>query len=381
METIALLLFSAIGVAGLERSAIRRGETLVAGPLPWRATTAIDADIELLPAAPGIRRQARVRVLLGTSEVLARVYPRQEFGPGKTGMVRLALESPLVARGNDRLVIRSYSPVTTIGGGRVLDPMPPRRTSWPEQLTGTDGERASALIERRRSGVPADQLPLLLGIPPETAVSLVQKNRSVRKAGTLLVSAALLNRLTEEALGMARDYHLANVESPGLSLETLRRSLGSAPEIVQAVTDSLIKEQKLVLREGSVSLPDFRPRLAGTPEVMAKLLGIIESAGLEPPSVRELEDQLKQNGLLAVLRRMATEGQLVAIETDRFFSTNSARKFVGVVRELAQSEPLTPARLRDRLGISRKFLIPLLEWSDRSGVTRRVGDVRVLASP
>ena len=99
---------------------------------------------------------------------------------------------------------------------------------------------------------------------------------------------------------------------------------------------------------------------------------------MEPPSIKELEEKLQQNGLLPVLRRMASEGQLVAIERDRFFSTNAAQRFLGAVAELGLTEPVTPARLRDRLGVSRKFLIPLLEWADRSGVTRRVGDTRVL---
>jgi selenocysteine-specific elongation factor len=112
---------------------------------------------------------------------------------------------------------------------------------------------------------------------------------------------------------------------------------------------------------------------------MTRIFGVLDSAGLEPPSVRELEDQIGQTGLLAVLRRMAAEGQVVAIEADRFFSTKRAQEFLESVRELARAEPVTPARLRERLGISRKYLIPLLEWADRSGVTRRVGDTRVLA--
>ena len=95
------------------------------GRLSWHTTTALDALLELLPDAPPLRRQLRLRVHLGTAEVLARVYPRGVIPPGGSGMARLALEGPLVARGGDRFVLRSYSPVITIGGGRVLDPLPP----------------------------------------------------------------------------------------------------------------------------------------------------------------------------------------------------------------------------------------------------------------
>jgi selenocysteine-specific elongation factor len=261
----------------------------------------------------------------------------------------------------------------------VLDPLPPRRAAWPEPLAGNDAERAGALIERRPAGSRAEQLPVLLGLPPEAAASVVRKSRSLRTAGQLLVTSSVLDRLSGEALQAVRLFHRENPEASGLSLETLRRGLRSAPDIVQAVVDSLVSEQKLTLRDGIVTLPDFRPRLAGTPEVMARIFGVLDSAGLEPPSVRELEDQIGQTGLLAVLRRMAAEGQVVAIEADRFFSTKRAQVFLESVRELARAEPVTPARLRERLGISRKYLIPLLEWADRSGVTRRVGDTRVLA--
>jgi selenocysteine-specific elongation factor len=362
---------SAVGVAGLERSAIRRGETLLCERLAWRATSALDAEITLLPDRAPLRRQTRVRVLLGTGEVLARVYPKE-------GLVRLALESPLVARGGDRFVLRSYSPVTTIGGGRVLDPFPPRRASWPAGLAGGIPERARALVERRPGGISREEIPLLLGLSPEDSDAAVESLRAVRKVGTTLVNAAVVEELIRGALETVRAFHRKNPEAPGLSLETLRRNLRSDSAVVQAVLDSLIGEGQLLSRDGVVALPDFAPRLAGTPELIAAVLAALESAGLEPPTVAELEARIGQAGLLPVLRRMGNEGQAVAVERDRFFSTKSTDRFVAAIREIAQNQPVTPASLRDRLGISRKYLIPLLEWADRSGITRRVGDTRVL---
>ena len=117
---------TAVGLAGLERRALGRGDVLVTDELPWAATSALDVEITLLPGtARPLKPRTRVRLHLGTVEVMARVLPRLPIEPGGTGMARLSLEKALVARAEDRFVLRSYSPVTTIGGGRVLDPLLP----------------------------------------------------------------------------------------------------------------------------------------------------------------------------------------------------------------------------------------------------------------
>ncbi|MFL5403294.1 MAG: selenocysteine-specific translation elongation factor, partial [Gemmatimonadales bacterium] len=119
---------TAVGVSAVDRASLERGAVLVTDELPWTATTAIDVEILLQPEAPRpLTSRTRVRLLIGTAEVMARVLPRSPIPPGGIGVARLSLESPLVVRAQDRFVIRSYSPVTTIGGGRVLDPLPPRR--------------------------------------------------------------------------------------------------------------------------------------------------------------------------------------------------------------------------------------------------------------
>jgi selenocysteine-specific elongation factor len=369
---------AAVGVAGLERSTIRRGETLVSDRLPWRSTTALDVEAEILPDAGPLRRQARLRVLLGTAEVLARVYPRGEFAPGAPGLLRLALEAPLVARGGDRFVLRSYSPVATIGGGRVLDPFPPRRADWPPGLRGDPEARAVALVARRSGGVPAGDLPLLLGVSPRSAEEIANR-AGLQAIGGRLLTADAVGDMRQKAVETVRGFQRQHPEAAGLSLETLRRALPGADEVVEQVLAALVKERKLVSRDGMVSMPGFVPRLAGNPELIGRLLQVLESSGLEPPAVPELEAKLGQSGLVAVLRRMVADGQVVAVESERFFSTKALDVFVATLREVAQSQEVTPGAMRDRLGISRKYLIPLLEWADRSGITRRVGDKRVLA--
>ncbi|HLG06454.1 MAG TPA: selenocysteine-specific translation elongation factor, partial [Gemmatimonadales bacterium] len=250
---------AAVGIAGLERSAIRRGETMVDARLPWRATTALDAEIRLLPGAGPLRRQARVRVHLGTAEVLARAYPRGEIAAGGSGLTRLALESPVLARGADRFVLRSYSPVATIGGGRVLDPLPPRRAPWPETMVAEPGLRAAALVLRREAGIPVEDLPLLLGLPDAECRELVNRSSAISSVGNRLVTSSLVSALKQKTVNIVREFHAANPALPGLSLETLRRSGPGVPAVLEAVLEAQIRAGELISRDGWVALPGFAP--------------------------------------------------------------------------------------------------------------------------
>ncbi|MDH3497646.1 MAG: selenocysteine-specific translation elongation factor, partial [Gemmatimonadota bacterium] len=168
---------AALALTGLPRDAVARGSTVVVGEA-WRPTAALDVLLTLLPSARTLGQRSRVRVHLGTAEVLARVTPEGEsLAPGTTGAARLRLETPVVARWGDRLVIRSYSPVTTIGGAIVADPWPaarPRRPRGLEALLAAEPDRVRAAVRRAPAeGLPREELPVRLGVPPARAAGLV----------------------------------------------------------------------------------------------------------------------------------------------------------------------------------------------------------------
>ena len=370
---------TAVGLVGIERAAVARGDVLVSGGLPWRATTALDVEVELLPEARPLAHRARIRLHLGTAEVLGRLYPRSELAPGGRGIARLALEAPVVARGGDRVVLRSYSPVRTIGGGRVLDPLPPRRAEWPAALAADDPPaRAAALITRRAAGVPVGDLPLLLGLPARESRALALALPEVALAGDRYLDSATIATLRQSSLAEVAEHHRRHPAERGHSVETLRRGLRAPPEVATAVLDALVQSGDLAMHEGLVSLPAHTPRLAAGDTVLRRVLDALEKAGLEPPAVGELEQLLGVTGLLETLRFAAREGLVTGVERDRYYTSSSLNRFVGVLRELGAAQSITPAQLREKLGLSRKYLIPLLEWADRAGFTRRVGDARVL---
>ena len=371
---------TAIGLAGTDRAAIARGDVLIAGDFPWQATSALDVRIELLPEATPLRRRSRVRLHLGTVEVLGRLYPRGTIPPGQEGSARLALEQPLVARGGDRFVLRSYSPVATIGGGVVLDPLPPRRASWPSGLDdGAPEARLIALIARRPRGVEIRELPLLLGLPDGECRQLLDGLRDFSVTGSTVIAKATTATLRADAARLVLAFHQAHPAERGLSLETLRRGLRGRAEVIGSILSGMARRGELLIADGIVANPGFVPSLAGGEALLDRIVVILEEAGLTPPTVAELEQDTGMTGVLGALRFGAKDGRVIAVESNRYFSPANINQFLAILREIGALVPLTPPVIRDRTGLSRKFLIPLLEYADRVGVTRRVGDARVLS--
>jgi selenocysteine-specific elongation factor len=371
---------TAVGIAGLDRTAVRRGMVLVEEGSPWAPTTALDVEVALAEGAPrALLPRSRVRLHLGTAEVMARVSPRSAIEPGGRGIARLTLDEPVVARGDDRFVLRSYSPVVTIGGGRVLDPLPPRRRSlWPAGLTGAGADRLRAVLERRPAGVPAALLPVLLGLPPGVAASLAAETGGVRLARDVWVEERVHARGSARALDLLRAFHRAHPSDRGMPLETLRRGVAAREGIAEAVVEDLLRTGRIRRQDGVVSLGGFVPRVEGGEAEVDRIVGILEAAALTPPSLAELERQTGRRDLAALLRLAAADGRVEAVEQDRYYARGALERFVNALTEVGQAATIAPGALRDRLGISRKFLIPLLEWADGKGLTVRVGDGRRL---
>jgi selenocysteine-specific elongation factor len=372
---------TAVGIAGIQREDAHRGTWLVSADSPWMPAQAIDAELSLQPDAPRVlTARARVRVHLGTAEVMARVHPRAPIEPGGRGLARLVLESPLVARGGDRLVLRSYSPVTTIGGGWVLDPSPPRRRApWPAGLSSQDPRtRFPALLERRPAGVPAAELPVLLGCVPAEAAAIAQATPGVRQVGGVWVRESTLADLGARALSLLKAHHRTRPSDRGLSLETLRRGLRAPDPLAERAVADLASSGRIRVADGIATLSGFVPRVEGGDAEIDRVVGILEQAGLTPPSMGELEQQTGRRDVAAILRLAAQAGKVEAVERERYYARPALDRFTAALAELGRDSPIAPAALRDRLGITRKYLIPLLEWADAKGITERVGDARRL---
>ena len=372
---------TALGLAGIQRGDVGRGDWVVAADGPWQAAHALDAELVLERSAPRpLVARSRVRVHLGTAEVMARVQPRNPIEPGKGGLARLVLEAPVVARAGDRFVLRSYSPVATIGGGRVLDPEPPRRGRlWPAGLADhLPAARFRAVLERRPLGVAASRLPVLLGIPPAEAVGVARAEPDARAVGGLWVSESALAEIGTRALAQVKAHHRGHPSELGMPLETLRHGLRAPQALVEQALEDLVAGGRLRLAAGVAVLSGFVPRVAGGEAEIDRIVRILEDAHLSPPSVAELERQTGRRDIAAILRLAAQSGRVEGVERERWYARAALEHFTAVLAELGRERPIAPAEVRDRLGISRKYMIPLLEWADAKGITERVGDERRL---
>ena len=372
---------AALGLAGLDRADVRRGDVAVGGELPWQSTTALDVRLDLLRSAPrALSARTRVHLHLGTAEVLARVSPLHPIPPGESGLARLALEAPLVAVGGDRFVIRSYSPVTTIGGGMVLDPLPPRRRpAWPDGIDASAPTiRARALVGRHPAGVSSGLLALRSGASMEDLDAAFGDDPALRRIGHEWALASEVAAAGARALEAVADYHRQHPSLPGMPVETLRRVTHRKADLADAALGGLAASGTLGLDHGLARSPGFSAGVAGGAAAIDRVVALVEAGGLTPPTVPELTRQVERIDAASALRIAAGAGRVEAVGSEWYVSRLALDQFRGLLQELGAEGEITVPLLRDRTGLSRKYLIPLLEWADRSGVTRREGEARRL---
>ncbi len=385
---------TALALVGVDKQDLDRGHVAVTG-LGWAATTTLDVALELLP---GVRKplavRTRIRVHLGTAEVLGRVAQVRSIAPGEVRFARLLLERPLLARAGDRFVVRSFSPVTTIGGGVVLDPFPPKRPRVSERgLSGEQpaGERLARFVdEAGLRGLPARDLPVRLGILPGEVVGVIDlAGKGVLPAGDVLVARRALSAEVERLAGLVAAHHETHPLDPGLSLQALRAAVAvparGGGEVGGGVLDLLVehgvKKQAFEIAGAVVRRPGWKATLEShAGDSGDRLVRRLADARWQVPTVAELQHEFADLAVPPLLAHLAREGSVEQVDQDRYAAKPALEEFrralEAALRELGRA---TPAQLRDRTGLTRKYLIPLLEWADRRGITKRQGDARVFA--
>lgn len=369
----------AVALTGVDRARLSRGQVLVHEADSWEPTRAMDVQLEILPHLPRpLAHHARIRVHVGTLEALGRVQLKQPLTPGSAGPARLVLETPAIVRGGDRLVIRSYSPVQVIGGGRVLDPLPPPgRPVWSADLASELPEKQlDGLIARRPRGLDLRLAPILSGLAPSRIAELLPALPIERIARTV-VSRAQVTAAEHLALQLVQAHHRQHPTGAGMPLGTLRQALVRIGAAGELAIERLVARGDLAIEEGTARQSQFQPSVSGGDALIELLVELVDRGGLAPPSVREIEHSVQQPGVSEALRLAARTGRVVAVERDRYFSARALTGLTTALGAIAATGPITPAAVRQATGISRKYLIPLLEWSDRTGFTVRRGEARI----
>lgn len=387
----------ALNIAGLDTDEISRGD-IVTEPGTLTVTDRFDARFTYLateekPFVSG----TRVHVHHGTREVLGRVLlmDAEALQPGQSGLAQVRLEEPLSPRYNDRFIVRSYSPMWTIGGGVVLDVLPPRRTT----LKVHERELLDALVSHDLSGaalgllasraipMTSAQVAAAIGVPRAQVADDLNRAKLERlKVGgeTYFVTAEAQDALLEAAERELLAYHDADARATGLAVGALRDRVDRRlePKVFDAMLEIAVAQERIVLVGGEARHPRAASTaLAAESDATEKLLALLRSQGLAPLATAELAAEAGVDPGLArkVLGRLASEGQLLRLGPDLHFDAQAVaearEKVVGHIREHG---PILTKDARDLVGSSRKYILPLLEYFDQQGITKREGDVRVL---
>ncbi len=407
VETVEAGHRTAINLQGVNTDEIERGMVL-ATPGSLQPNYMLDCQLLYLGSnSKPLKHRKRVRIHLGTAEIIGRVslLDRDELAPGDEAGVQLLLETPVAVWPDDHFVIRSYSPVTTIGGGRVLGNVSPRKRkrltesdrAYNQQLIrtlleGTVEERALAVLaESGARGLTFDDIAVRLGLFGKHLKKALNDPLSTKKmvvvdsAAQRYVDVRIAEKTKEEMLDSLAKYHKANPLLTGLVREELRLSIGKA--IDQKVFGYCLNE---LLRKGDVVQEESMIRLAGhevalkadEEQLQRELLGWYESKGLSTPTVRETMDRFSEYSekmMRGVLDLLLREGKLVKISETLYYERRLIDELVEkVVGEIRSKGEIDAPGFKNLTGLTRKFSIPILEYLDRIKLTIRVGDARVL---
>jgi selenocysteine-specific elongation factor len=392
---------TAMNLQGIDKEALIRGNVLVP-PDTFEPSFRMDIVLKYLSSThKKLRNRARVRFHTGTSEIISRVIlpDRTDIAPGDEVYAQILLESPTIAITGDRFVIRSYSPVNTIGGGTILDPLAKKFKRHSEHklahmdglMNGDDRKKTIIIIERAGlNGISGRQLSVRTGIPLSRTTKILEDMFSKQDALLLdrdelrVVSYPTYVKLKEKIVNDIQVFHEQFPLREGCPKEELRIREGvyiEAKLFNKAIRD-LEGTGHIIVEKEFLRLPEHRIDLKGELEDLRnKIESIYNESRLTPPSTKEIIEQFqgKKKETMNVLTVMLNEGLLTKVNEDMYFHTvhldtlrNDYKKY------LIQNKEATPAIFRELTGLSRKYTIPLMEYFDKTKLTMRVEDHRIL---
>ncbi|HEX3030921.1 MAG TPA: selenocysteine-specific translation elongation factor [Bacillota bacterium] len=391
----------AVNLAGLEVPEVHRGD-VVATPGLLQPSYRLDVEFHLLAsAAKNVENRQRMRLHLGTTEALCRIIllDKDELEPGNTVLAQLLVEQPVVAAKHDRFVLRTYSPMHTVGGGVIIDPNPVRHrrfrddviASLATKLQGTPDELLEdVLVKVKDKLVTEEEAFVMAELSPEVGRQALKYLEGVNRAVVftaenkgVVISSEVFLKWVEGIQQAVEDFHRAYPLRTGLSKEELRSRLfpGIPNKSFNSLLQHLDSQGLISVREQAVSAAGWVPEIPDhlRPKTDA-VVSLFHQNGWQPPGWEEAAAQagLPEEWQDEMLRFLINQGLLVKLADEIYFHRECLQAAKEkIVTQLEANQQISLAEVRDLLGSSRKYILPLLEYLDRTKVTRRVGDARV----
>ena len=389
---------TAVNLAALSKNEVDRGDVLAAAD-GVSVTSMIDVEVSIFESTDRvIKNNSRVHLYCGSKEALCKIIllDREAAVAGDKVYAQLRLEEPVAVRRGDRFIIRFYSPIVTVGGGRVLDSLPDKHKRNREDVLnaleimaeGDPGEMAELKTGGRRF-YSSSELAFELGMLPSALKPYldekIQEGRIAVLEGGLLVGGQRLKYLEETVENLLKEYHSANPLSPGMSKQELLSRLGELWHIdkektVSSILNMMVQKGIIKFKEKSAALAGFEVEL--TEEQKADRTRILEAyrkAGIEMLKNDELAQVIgKADGDLvpALQADLASSGEIVKVSPEYFISSEGWEKVKAAALSLESGQGFTLAEFRDSLGTSRKFASVLLQGLDKAGITVFDGERR-----
>ncbi len=392
---------SAINLQGVSKEDVKRGQvlSLEKSLLPSRS---MDVWLQYLSNnEKPLKNRSRIRFHVGTAEILGRalLLDSETLAPGRSGLAQIQLEEETAALSGDRFVLRSYSPVRTIAGGEILHPRPTRHKRFQESVIadlnilheGDPIKKLNVLIASAgRKGTSAGELAALIDLPAKklkNALNTILSNKEALiydKVNDRILNSEVIRDLNGRVLKILVEYHETYPLRPGLNKEELKTRIPPLADnkLLAFILENLTETKAVGVEQDLIHLSGHRPSLAKEhEEIESRLLHTYKQAGLTPPYFKDVSAGLtgNVNQQREVLELMLNKNILVRVKDDLYFHHQALE---GVKKQILdhfhETKELTTPRFKEMTGLTRKYLIPLLEYFDTQGLTMRLGDIRVL---
>ncbi len=391
---------TAVNLHGLEKSEIERGEVL-ARPESVIPTSMIDIFYTHLSSASSpLPPRSKMLIHSGSAALMGTVVVLngQELLPGDRAYVQVRLEKPSVIVFNDRVVMRSFARRETVGGGVVLNPAPAKHRLKEYQSllpdfkllrAGKPADTVAILVNQAGvSGLRLDELKAYLNFSAKALSKVVDEllaNRTIVRYDNerhFLISGELFDSLAEKIVAMVLDYHQREPMREGMAKEEIKSRSALSASLFNALLQRLIKTAKLVVDQDLVRDPEHRVHLAiDADELKADLLALYRKAGLNFPDYSSLPEKLQTEAddIRQIMTILVKEGTLLKVRDGIFLAPEHYEKMRDLVVDfLKQNETMTTQEFKAKIGLSRKYIIPLFEYLDQRKVTARKGEARIL---
>ncbi len=392
---------TAINFQGLDKASVNRGDFLsIPGTL--KSSYMLDIEFDYLDSnEKPLKNRSRVRFHAGTREIMGTLIliDRETVAPGETIEAQIRFDTPVVSVKDDRFVLRSYSPVRTIGGGGILNPIPSKHKRFDAKIIDGLKELVNAEPDEIISfhsnasgyqGVSFADLRLMTNLSEKqlhNSVSSLLSSRTIiqtDKENRVYIHKNTFETLNKEILNFIGNYHKKNPLKGGMSKEELKSKFPPAlgAKFFNLLLAQMTKGKEIVQEEDTIRLTSHTVSLGvGQEDIKQKILDAYKASKLTPPYFKELSKTLdvEQGAAKDVLLLLVKQGMIVKIKEELYYNVDVLADLKKrLVDFLKSNGEITTPQFKEMTGASRKYVIPLIEYFDSKNVTIRIGDIRKL---